>query len=254
MPYRWMAEYYDPFFAPYRDGVDRAREQVLGAILPRIDSACDLACGSGSTAMALARRGIRTYAVDLSPTMCANTRRKARAQRLPVTVMEADMRRFELPEQVDLVICEYDAINHIARKAGLPRVMQAVSRALKPGGWFYFDVNTRRAFERYWHGVLWDERPGVVMVLRFGSQPERDRAWADVEWFIQKGKLWDRKQERVDQVCWSAAEIRAALSDAGFARPQVWDGASFYHDNGLDPRCRSVYLARKKAGYNRRRP
>ncbi len=66
-PYRWLAQYYDEVFAGFRDPIDAARDRVLGPILPRVATACDLACGTGATALDLARRGIRTYAVDLSP-------------------------------------------------------------------------------------------------------------------------------------------------------------------------------------------
>jgi hypothetical protein len=50
---------------------------VLGRILPHVEAACDLACGTGTTALNLARKGIRTYAVDLSPLMCRAARKKA---------------------------------------------------------------------------------------------------------------------------------------------------------------------------------
>ena len=69
-PYWWLAQYYDEFFAAVRSPMDVARQHVLGRILPHTKSACDLACGTGTTALALAREGIRMFAVDLSPIIC----------------------------------------------------------------------------------------------------------------------------------------------------------------------------------------
>ncbi len=244
-PYEWVAQYYDLMFGSGRAPMDRARERVLGRILPRVASACELACGTGTTALALARQAIKMYAVDLSPWMCRLTREKARRAGLPLRVIRSDMRAFRLPEAVDLITCEFDALNHIPRKADLGTVAKSVARALRPGGHFYFDVNNRSGFARYWAGTFWMERPDVIMVMRSGNDAERDKAWSDVELFIQEGKLWRRRQEHVDEVCWSASEIERTLDKAGFDSVRAWDAAPFFNDGLILPGNRTVYLARK---------
>lgn len=257
-PYRWLAEYYDDFFGESRAPMDLAREQILGRILPRVESACDLACGTGTAALVMARRGIKTFAVDGAPMMCRVAREKARLAGLTVKVIRADMRDFRLPEPVDLITCEFDAINHVPSKAGLVQVAAAAQRALKPGGYFYFDVNNSRGFRQYWSGTTWLEKPGVVLVLRSSHNKEADQAWADVDWFIREaaGK-WRRHRERVEEVCWDAGEIERALRAAGFERIRKWDAAPFFKrvSDARQPDgrglplvtrgCRSIYLARK---------
>src|SRR5436305_2579640 len=108
--YGKLAEHYDRLFPFAAAWGERAREQLLGGILAQISSACDLGCGTGTTALALARLGLRVYGVDLSASMCAVARRKARRARLPVQILRADMRSFRLPQAVDLVTCEFDAL------------------------------------------------------------------------------------------------------------------------------------------------
>ncbi len=244
--YNWLAQYYDQIFAAFRSPLDAARRHVLGPILPRVESACDLACGSGATALTLARAGIETFAVDLSPVMCRLTREKARRARLPLRVICADMQNFKLPQPVQLVICEGDALNHVARKTALHRVATAVARALLPGGRFFFDVNNRAGFKRYWCGNFWIERPGLVLVMRNGNDYRHDHAWSDIEWFIREGAFWRRRREHIDEVCWSAAEIRNTLRAAGFDRVRAWDAAPFWRgDPIMRPGCRTIYLARK---------
>jgi len=191
--YRWLAQYYDELFSPFRGPMDAARERVLGRILPGIETACDLACGTGTTALALARRGINTYAVDLSPVMCRFAREKAARNRLPLRVLRGDMRSFRLPEAVDLITCEFDALNHVSRRADLRRVAKAVARALRPGGYFFFDVNNSLGFERYWTGTVWFETPNVAVVMRNGHNRVADRAWCDIELFIRDGRWWRRR-------------------------------------------------------------
>ncbi|MBK5294886.1 MAG: class I SAM-dependent methyltransferase [Acidobacteriia bacterium] len=226
--------------------MDVARQRVLGRIMPRVASACDLACGTGTTALALAREGIKMFAVDLSPIMYRLAREKALRAGLPLRVLCADMLKFSLPESADLVTCDYDALNHIPRKADLRMVAKAVARALRPGGYFFFDVNNRSGFEQYWSSTFWIEQPGLVVVMRNSHDCKHDRAWSDIEWFIQEGKLWRRRHEHVDEVCWSPDEIRRTLRQAGFDRLRAWDATPFFKDSPLiRPGCRTVYLAHK---------
>lgn len=244
-PYRWLAVYYDEFFWAWRRPIDAARESLLREIMPGVASACDLACGPGYTALTFAAQGVETYAVDLSPAMCRLAREKAKRASLALRVIRADMRDFRLPSPVDLVTCEYDALNHVPRKADLAKVARAVARALGAGGHFYFDVNNSPGFARYWKGVVWIERPGVILAMRNGHNKAADRAWCDVEWFVRQGTLWKRHRERVEEVCWSEEEIRTALERAGFDRVLSWDAAPFFQDPLIGPGCRTVYLARK---------
>jgi SAM-dependent methyltransferase len=247
-PYRWLAEFYDVVFSSFRSPSDAARERILNKILPHVRTYCDLACGTGTTALSLAHRGVKAYAVDLSPEMCRLTRAKALRARVPLRVIRADMRTFELPQTVDLITCEFDALNHVPRRSDLGKVLRSVARGLRGGGHFFFDVNNSLGFERHWTGAFWTEKPGVIMVMRSGHNRSASRAWSDVEWFVQRGALWRRFQERVEEVCWEEGEIRAALRKAGFDQVRSWDAAPLFKDNSeIGAGCRSFFLARKGA-------
>lgn len=247
-PYRLLARFYDQL-APYALGMNRyARRKILGRILSRVRSVCELGCGTGDTALDLARRGLTVYAVDYSPTMCRLTHEKARRARLPVRVIRSDMRSFRLPELVDLVLCEFSSLNHVAPR-NLAPVFGRVARALRPGGYFSFDVNTVKSFEELPQMKEKMEAPRFVVFMTGDLDRRRRRARLNLDWFVRAGRAWRRHREHVDHTWWTDAEIRRALRRAGFGRVRVWDGPQV-RPPGLKarPGFDTYYLARKRAG------
>lgn len=253
-PYTLLARFYDQL-TPYAPAMNRhARQKILGRILRQVRSVCDLGCGTGATARDFARRGLRVFAVDNSPTMCLLARQKARRARLPVRVLCADMRNFGLPEPVDLVTCEFASLNHLARRDDLGRAAHAVARALRPGGYFLFDVNTPLSFQHQYTATYWFENPEFKLVLRGSYDARRGKARLNFEWFLPQGRLWRHQRQRVENVCWSDAEIRRALRRAGFAHLRVWDGIDVrprlpQARRGFD----TYYLAQKPLNQRRKR-
>lgn len=241
-----LARFYDQLHGDAARWNRAARARVLGRILSRARSVCDLGCGTGTTALELARQGLRVYAVDLSPTMCRLARQKARGAGLPVRVICADMRTFRLPEQVDVVTCEFNPLNHLPRRTDLAGAARAVRRALQPGGYFYFDVNTRRALEEFHASAHWFEQQNFCMALHGGYDPRRKKGWSDVEWFLRAGKFWRRHRERIENLWWTDREVRSTLRRAGFSRLRSWDGAEVRPRlSGSRPGYDIYYLAQR---------
>lgn len=253
-PHTLLARFYDQLTA-YAPAMNRhARRRILGRILPRLASVCDLGCGSGETARDFARRGVKVFAVDNSPTLCRIVRQKARQALLPMHVLRADMRRFQLPEPVGLVTCEFAALNQLPQEHDLLPTLRAVARALRPGGYFLFDVNTCKAFAEQIPKAEWVETRDFKLVIRGGYDRRRRRAWLNFEWFLPEGQRWRHEREQVPHICWSDGEIRRALRRAAFDHIRHWDGVD------VRPRMRgarrgydSYYLAQKAATRHRPR-
>lgn len=246
-PYSILARYYDRLVGDEARKMNRhARRKILGETLARARVVCDLGCGTGSTAIELARAGKKIYAVDLSPSMCRLAREKVRRARRSVRVICADMRSFRLPEPVDLVLSEFNPLNHLPRRSDLVRAFRAVASNLQPSGWLCFDLNTCRSLKEQYTVPQWIERHDFCLIIHGRFDPRRLKAYLDFDWFIPGGKTWRRYRERMADTCWSDTEIRSALRQAGFRRIRHWDGVdvrppSPHLHQGYD----AYYLAQK---------
>ncbi len=249
-PYSVLPRFYDRLAGPAPAMNRRARRKVLGRILADAHVVCDLGCGTGSTALELARAGKRVYALDYSPGMVRAAREKLRRAprgvRARVRIGRGDLRRFRLPEPVDLVLSEFNPVNHLPRKSDLARAARAVFRALRPGGHFCFDLNTVKAFRQQYPQTRFEDRGDFAVLYQGGFNPKSEKGWLELQWFIHERGRWRRYRERMVDITWSDAEIRAVLRRAGFRRIRRFDGAdvrppSPHQRRGYD----AYYLAQK---------
>jgi SAM-dependent methyltransferase len=104
----------------------------------------DLACGSGRLALPLARDGRTVVGLDLSHAMLvrcvARRARLGQAARQRLHLIEADMRRFALRQRFPLIVCAFNAFEHLYTRVDVAACLRAVRTHLAPGGRFAFDV------------------------------------------------------------------------------------------------------------------
>lgn len=102
----------------------------------------DLACGTGSLTLELARHGYEMIGVDASPDMlCAAQEKCARAGE-EVLFLCQPMEELDLYGTVNAVVCTLDSLNHVTNPDTLREVFRRAALFLEPGGVFVFDVNT----------------------------------------------------------------------------------------------------------------
>jgi SAM-dependent methyltransferase len=92
----------------------------------------ELAAGPAEHAREFARRGVAATALDLSPAMCAYARERGAG--LPVEVVQADMREFDLGRRFDLVITMLDSTAHLMTLDDFVAYLGRVRDHLAAGG------------------------------------------------------------------------------------------------------------------------
>jgi SAM-dependent methyltransferase len=119
-------------------------------VFPR--SALDLATGTGAAALALARHGITTTGIDLSIQMLERAYANAAGRDLPVAWKLGDIRSFTLDQPVDVAVSFFDSVNYLLEEEDLQRCFASAHAALRPGGWFIFDINPIQRYVTEWNG------------------------------------------------------------------------------------------------------
>jgi SAM-dependent methyltransferase len=176
----------------------------------------DVACGTGSLALQMARRGWNVWGVDGSALMIDAAAKKLHARGVPARLLRQDMRDMHIPEKVDLATCMFDSLNHLPGKGDLLKTFRGVAAAIRPGGYFVFDVNNERCFRRLW------TRDGVVrhreFTLCFQNVYDRPRkiACSRVTLFMKQGDAYLKSEEVVCERYFPRAVVRDLLQRAGF--------------------------------------
>ncbi len=143
--YQFLPQIYDRWQQSYgKDFSTLILPKLLHTIkahdIPR-STLLDLACGTGTLAIMMARRGWDVLGVDASIGMVQEAMRKTDGTRLPIAFTRQDMRSFSVPAQVGLVTCMFDGINHLMNARDLLRCFRCAHHALRTGGYLIFDVN-----------------------------------------------------------------------------------------------------------------
>jgi SAM-dependent methyltransferase len=115
--------------------------KVLG--LEPGDLVLDLCSGQGRHAVPLAARGMHVTALDMSFQYLEMAVAAARASGVQFETVHADMRSIPFSDRFDAVINMFSSFGYLESEAEDARVLEAVSRALKPGGGVLLDLLNR---------------------------------------------------------------------------------------------------------------
>ena len=203
----------------------------------------DLACGTGTVALAFAGAGWRVYAVDGSAEMLAEARAKGEAGDAAAIWSQQDMRRFVLPERVHLATCLYDSINYMLTSEDLLVVFRRVFGSLLPGGLFLFDMNTAWAFATTWNDrTYFEDSPDLSVILQSEYDSLRQRTSVVVTCFQQVDGLYRKIVERHTEQAFPPEQVATLLADACFSVEATYECFSFREPSPTT--CRVMWVAR----------
>lgn len=202
-------------------------EQIIcrEGLSPR--TAVDLACGTGSVSILLAKRGLQVTGVDMAPDMLTVASQKAQElDRAPLFVCQ-ELQRLCLPRGVDLAVCALDSLDYVTDPNDCQMAIQRVYQALNPGGIFIFDVNTPEKLRAMDGQVFLDEDDDVYCVWRGEFDEQTNICAYGMDLFQRDGDTWLRSFEEHREYAYSRAQLTDYLKAAGFTHIEVYADREF---------------------------
>lgn len=103
----------------------------------------DLCCGQGRHAVLLATMGLDVTGLDLSEQYLRLTESGARAGKLAIETVHADMREIPFESHFDAIVNMFSSFGYLESEAEDARVLDSIWRALKPNGRVLLDLLNR---------------------------------------------------------------------------------------------------------------
>ncbi len=211
--YSLWADYYEKIFEKY----NMKPELVL-----------DLACGTGSLSIELAKRGYDMTSVDASEEMlaCAMEKSYELLENRPLFLCQR-MEELDLYGTVDVAICALDSINYLTEKEQLFKTFDRLKFFVRPGGLVIFDVNTDVKFKQM-DGMSYirdEENHFCAWSAEYDADTRICSMIMDI--FDSNGELWERTQEEHIERAHSEEEIKKALENAEFKVLDRFDELNF---------------------------
>lgn len=230
MSYGVFSEFYDALTANVSyDTVS----QVLSSLLTRYGKSrgllLDLACGTGSVSVRLAKKGYEVIGVDLSPEMLSEAQNKAYSAGQNILFLCQDMTKLDLYGTVDAAVCTLDGLCHLPDEESVFAALQKVSLFMNPGGVFLFDVNSvykHRAV--LGNNTFVYDTDDVYCVWQNTLLSDGVTVQMDLDFFEPVSDAGDyvRQSERFTERAYPRETLEAMLKKAGFTVLDVFDGYS----------------------------
>ena len=190
-------------------------------------TAVDLACGTGSVALILARMGLEVTAVDMSEEMLMVAAQKAMEQGLRPLFVRQLLQELRLPRGVDLAVCALDSLDYILDPRDCAEAIRRVYKAMNPGGIFIFDVNTPEKLRAMDGQVFLDEDDDVYCVWRGEFDEETNICSYGMDLFQRSGNVWHRSFEEHGEYAYTQEQLIGFLKAAGFTHIRVYADRKF---------------------------
>lgn len=202
----------------------------------------DLACGTGSTTIPLAKRGVKVEGLDLSSAMIEIAEQKTKEAEVSITYHIKNMLEMGFEDEFDTIVSFQDGINYLTGEGDFLRLAKAVNRALKPQGVFLFDLNLVNEYSDSDTTVI--DIDDLYMVYE-NNYNERNKLWhIKVTGFLPEGGLYRRFEEVHEEKNHSLTEVKEAFAQSGMELFAQW--GIFTKEAPKDGTRRILVVAKKK--------
>ena len=232
MSYNTFAGFYDEL----TDDISYPRraayfDRIIQKFHPGASILLDLACGTGSLSIELARLGYDVVGTDASQQMLSEAMLKKeialygenfeREEPSDPSIAKLlflcqPMQELDMYGTLDAAVCALDSLNYLTRPDDCRKTLRRVYNALKSGGLFVFDINTPTKLSGLDGQVFLDETDDTYCVWRTEFDAKKRLCFYGMDIFRLNGSLWDRSFEEHIEYAYEPDELALWLEEAGF--------------------------------------
>ncbi len=245
MSYSSFARYYDSLThnVNYSQRADYICE-LLKKLNHSAGLTLDLACGTGSLTVELAKRSVDVYGIDGSACMLSVAQQKAADNGLQLLFLCQQMQSIDLYGTVDTVVCMLDSINHMISENDVFKTFKRVSLFMNRGGYFIFDMNTLYKHKHVLsNNTFVYDTDDVYCVWQNNFEEKFNRVGITLDFFGREGSTYYRSSEQFFERAYDTNLIVSMLSKAGLEVVGLFDDLSFEKPNDQTER---IIVAAKK--------
>jgi SAM-dependent methyltransferase len=211
--YSRLAGVYDEIVIdPCHDRWASFLHELWSADADGVRTVLDLCCGTGLLTSELIAQGYRVVGVDASDAML-DLARKRLGPEVPLSRMT--LPELEVEGVFDAAVCTFDGFNYLTADE-FQQTMAAVALRLRPSGWLVFDLHTDAMMDfTIANPVVAGESAGNDFVISSVVDPGARTCETRIE--LTPPGDGDPFSEQHRQYFHSAADVRSALENAGFA-------------------------------------
>ena len=255
MIYSELSRFYDSFNSSvdYSAWADFYEELFTSYAGREVSSVLDLACGTGSMTLELAKRGYDMTGVDISSEMLSAAVQKATEAKLgSILWLNQDMREFELYGTVDAIICVLDGINYLSDVSELKKVFSLAENYLFPGGLFIFDVNTPYKFENCFgnNSYIFSDEGIYCGWQNYFSKRSGNCSFYLTMFELNPDGTYTRRDEYQREHCFSMKTIIRTAAECGLEKCGVFSGFGREEPDEKSERWHFVFRKGKWVGKN----
>ncbi len=206
----------------------------------------DLACGTGTLSIEMAKKGFEVIGVDASADMLSVAMNNAYASGKNVLFLCQQMQQLDLYGTINAAICTLDSINHLTDPEDVQLTFDKVSLFTEQGGIFIFDINTvYKHREILADNTFVYDLDEVYCVWQNTLDSETDTVQIDLDIFeMLEDGAYERTQESFCERAYPLDEIKTMLEKADFEMLKVYDELT--KDEPKENSERLFIIARKK--------
>ena len=218
MSYNYFASLYDCLTSnvDYKVRSEYISDFFVDNSIPFGANILDLACGTCSISIPLAKKGYNITGIDASQQMLEIASNKAFDSGCNLSLLCSKMQDFDINDQFEVCICTLDSINHLENEKDVLNTFKNVYNCLKQDGLFIFDVNTiykhnyvladnTFVFEDDDYYLVWDN-----------EKLDNNKIRILLDMFIYNGSSYDRYSEEFIEKAYSIECLNKLLIESKF--------------------------------------